>query len=199
MKNTFFFVFLCLVCSHQSFSLNKSDFDITEQSGLFKTGGIQTIYNYGNYLYRAEKTEISLITGGYFTIGTNKGQSVSDFDNNCGHPYALTSYPVIGIDGNWGKFDEIHSSLTNLSPNKIQDTLQVSFDQDNIVEIFFQMISGDNGEFGSLVEDIYNLALKIRWGVTSVEAVQEISSETTITLVEPDFSAPVFLRWEMSF
>ncbi|MBN2413555.1 VWA domain-containing protein [candidate division KSB1 bacterium] len=298
MKNTFFIVFLCLVCSHQSFSFNKSAFDMTEQPGLYKTGGIQTIYNYGNYFYRAEKTEMSLITGGYFTIGTNKGQSVSDFDNNCGitfgHPYAMTSYPVIGIDGNWGKFDEIHSSLTELSPNKIQDTLQVSFVQDNIVKIFFQMISCDNGEsiklvlklknidtqqhtfgsglvfdpslgkwgdgcfylgnslteqerlfeksainenleiwernsaaqglgikinftnkpdniiinnwanfynnreseFGPLAEKIYDLAVKMIWGETSVEPGQEISSETTVALVEPDFSAPVFLRWD---
>jgi len=295
MKKYIYFACLLFVCPNSLFSINKSDFDITEQHGLLKTGVTQTIYNYGNHLYRAEKTELSLITGGYFTIGTYKGQSVSDFDDLCGitfgHPYAMTSYPVIGIDGNWGKFDELHSSLLDLSPLKNHDTLQVFFVHNNIAEVLFQMISLQKGEtikivlkiknidsqkhtfgsglildpalgkwgdgrfyinhslveqeyliekssinanleiwernsaakgmgikidfnnkpdnvildnwsnfysgrkpeFGLLAEKIYDLAVKMLWEDTSVEPGQEISSETTVALVEPDFSAPVFI------
>ena len=56
MKKTIYIIFLYLICSHTSFSFDKSDFDIAEQHNLYKTGGIQSIYNYGNQVYSAERT-----------------------------------------------------------------------------------------------------------------------------------------------
>ena len=49
-----------------------------------------------------DKTGFSLLSDGYFTIGTTRGLSQDSLDNNCqitfGHPYALTSYPFFSID-----------------------------------------------------------------------------------------------------
>jgi Mg-chelatase subunit ChlD len=49
----------------------------------------------------------TIVDGGFFTIGTTGGTTTSALDDNCtityGHPYAKTSYPVVCIDGTWGK------------------------------------------------------------------------------------------------
>lgn len=50
-----------------------------------------------------DKTVFSLLSDGYFTIGTTNGLLQDSLDNNCqitfGHPYALTSYPFFSLDG----------------------------------------------------------------------------------------------------
>ena len=47
----------------------------------------------------------TLLSGGYFTLGTTGGVSETIFDDHCalsyGHTYAMTSFPVIAIDGIW--------------------------------------------------------------------------------------------------
>jgi len=50
-----------------------------------------------------ETTAFTLLSDGYFTIGTTNGLSAGTLDDNCqitfGHPFALTSYPYFSLDG----------------------------------------------------------------------------------------------------
>ncbi|HPN45831.1 MAG TPA: hypothetical protein PLP19_20265, partial [bacterium] len=95
---------ILVIFNSTSQAFDKSDYDITESQGLLKTT-TTAISNYGSHLATTAKLEYSLITGGYFTIGTLSGSSTSTLDDNCGisfgHPYAMTSYPLLGIDGAW--------------------------------------------------------------------------------------------------
>jgi Mg-chelatase subunit ChlD len=49
----------------------------------------------------------TLLRSGYFTLGTTGGLSPTGLDKQCGitfgHPYAMTSFPVLSIDGVWGR------------------------------------------------------------------------------------------------
>lgn len=50
-----------------------------------------------------ETTAFTLLSDGYFTIGTTSGLSAGTLDDHCqitfGHPFALTSYPFFTLDG----------------------------------------------------------------------------------------------------
>ena len=86
---------------------DKSQFDIPEtkvHQGLAK--GSATALS--GWKVTESVSEIAVLSGGYFTIGTTAGTSTSSLDNDCGilfgHPYAKTSYPFFQVDGKaWQK------------------------------------------------------------------------------------------------
>lgn len=61
-------------------------------------------------LINTDHLEASLLPGGYFTLGTFNGKSNSPLDDHrpllFGHPFAKTSYPLIKINGVWGKIEK---------------------------------------------------------------------------------------------
>ena len=61
-------------------------------------------------LINTDHLEASLLPGGYFTLGTFSGRSNSVLDDHCpllfGHPFAKTSYPLIKINGAWGRIEK---------------------------------------------------------------------------------------------
>src|SRR3990172_5226483 len=110
MKRLFFFWFsLCLV--FQARAVDKSEYDLQLSPGLHKSAS--SLAGYGHILLGNDVSEISLLSGGYFTIGTSKGIYTTDLDDLCnisfGHPYAKTSYPLLAVDGVWGEFDDFFS------------------------------------------------------------------------------------------
>lgn len=292
-------ILVILTLSLNVLAVEKTVYDLAEPRGLFKTVTTGVFANYGSHLATTEKLEYSLITGGYFTMGTLSGSSSSTLDDNCGisfgHPYAMTSYPLLGIDGSWEKFDLLHSPLDDLSPQKNQDTLRVHFTHNAVLVDFliaptqsgaalqlflnitntdtqnhscggalvFDPALGRNGdgalfvneqplavesvlsgaalnsslavyERNSLVKGmgvtlslpdkpsrliaanwpdilnnstpqhtitqakhLYDLVLKLVWDEINLNPGQARSLSATIALAEADFSAPVFLRWNL--
>jgi hypothetical protein len=141
-------VVLLLLFSAQLFALNKSDFDIiTSPNELAKTGSSMSGF-YGSRELSNSYTSYSMMTGGYFTLGTTNGLADSPFDDRCdltfGHPYALTSFPVIAIDGTWGRPDQFISNQTDLIPQQSGMMLSLEAAIDN-VGFTFQMNKLDDG------------------------------------------------------
>lgn len=102
---------------------HKSSFDI-HTSGLNKN-------NTGAELISAnDHTQITISEEGYFTAGTSKGVSALNSDDKCqityGHPYALTSYPLIALDGRWYRTGAQFNKNNEMIMRKRGDTLELS-------------------------------------------------------------------------
>jgi len=139
--------------------INKSKFDL-EKPGLAKSA----TSNSGPFDYRQinnETIELTLISGGYFTIGTNNGNSENRLDDNCsvtfGHPYAKTSYPVFSVDGSWYKFDEYFFSSSDFALSNSGDTLKVSATQLDLFTIEFLLIYDSDNQDIKLTNRIINV------------------------------------------
>ena len=104
--------------------------------------------------------EMSLIEGGYFTLGTLDGIDEGPLDDQCqlsfGHPYAKTSYPIIKVDGQWYRFDGFFTEAADIansenglswssrSPSGITAELALSSAQGSNVQLTLKL--GNSGE-----------------------------------------------------
>lgn len=127
---------------------DKSKFDLATvgaTNSLSKTAGI----GYEGQQLIKPIGEITLIQGGYFTLGINGGLSTSSLDDHCGitygHPYALTSYPIVAIDGTWGKIDTFFQILES-SPQRQNDSLKLSYMLPNWWQFNFTLSSDAIGQ-----------------------------------------------------
>jgi Mg-chelatase subunit ChlD len=93
-------------------------------------------------------SEMTLIKGGYFTIGTTQGVSTSNADDfnqiTFGHPYALTSFPMIYADSSWVKPGVLFNNYTQIL-SQSQDTLSVFFTDSTRFEARFLMVQQNAG------------------------------------------------------
>ncbi len=106
MKKKFLLI-LMTGCYFSVFAQVKSNLDLSfpenqiPDSQLSQTEGSRDL-NMEYELLENEKTAFSLLSDGYFTIGTTNGSPQESLDNHCqisfGHPYALTSYPFFSLD-----------------------------------------------------------------------------------------------------
>ena len=134
-------VFVLLSVVH-TVALDKSQFDISITPDESQGGALLAkSMHFGSQLLKNNVTEISLMTGGYFTIGTQHGVSETLFDDHCnltfGHPYALTSYPLLSIDGHSKRLDQWFQEWSPIAPQsdggrlfvqaQYQDKLQIEF------------------------------------------------------------------------
>ena len=106
MKN-FILLILMISCYFSGFGQKKSNLDLSfpenetthSQSSQIESSRSLT-FEYE--ILENDKTAFSLLSDGYFTIGTTNGLLQDGLDNNCqitfGHPYALTSYPFFILD-----------------------------------------------------------------------------------------------------
>jgi hypothetical protein len=146
MKNFITVAAFCLI----SFSLlgqSKKNFDLSSTSKdasdkLSMTNAI---------------SEMTLIKGGYFTVGTTGGMSslsADDFNQvSFGHPYALTSFPLIYADNAWMKPSDLFSNQTQIL-SKTTDTLSVFFTDSLRYEALFMLIQKNSG---GTIEFIFKL------------------------------------------
>ncbi|MBP6673286.1 MAG: hypothetical protein KA247_09060, partial [Bacteroidetes bacterium] len=85
----------------------KNRYDISDHSFAKSSGGVPFL----GWKVKQPLSEIAVLPGFFLTWGTVNGKSASALDNNTsilyGHPYAKTSYPVIAVDGNWKRADEM--------------------------------------------------------------------------------------------
>ena len=104
-KNILLILIIC--CYFSGFGQKKSNLDLRfPEDEIANSQSSQIITSRSlNIEYESlenDKTGFSLLSDGYFTIGTTNGLSQDSLDNNCqitfGHPYALTSYPFFSLD-----------------------------------------------------------------------------------------------------
>ncbi len=133
----------------QVFALNKADYDIIPKLAKNSATNNQ-INSYASAELELAFSEMSMISGGYFTLGTsNDGFSRSPFDNKqtltFGHPYAMTSYPLLSIDQSQGRMDELYPTTSDLYPSKTDSSLFINFINESNIEIIFEMVSHNDG------------------------------------------------------
>lgn len=159
IKKLLLFALMTSIFTTPGWSWDKSKFDIDvpkETSALKKAGGI----GYEGQVIKKTVSEATLIQGGYFTIGTNQGLSPTALDDHCGitfgHPYALTSYPTISIDGLWGKLDDFVDIFTS-QPSIQGDSLAIMYVSPNLIQLDFSIKPDNTGETITLTTTIKNL------------------------------------------
>ncbi len=141
-------VLMCLFAVHVH-AVDKSRYDLVLPGSLAKSTGHQLQgAGFGSQMLKGEIMQASLITGGFFTIGTHKGlDDDSALDDLCGitfgHPYAMTSFPLVNIDGNWLKPDEATATLSELHPQKAAGRLWIASSLDDLDFEFSLSFSGD--------------------------------------------------------
>ncbi len=128
-----------LLCNYLLFAQNnpikncysdpKSRFDISEHDNFFKSKSSSESSNSTWLANQSDVYQYTLMKGGYFTIGTNHGISESIFDDQCqitfGHPFALSSNPLITVDGHkYNPIEYLDNSDSKLV--RVADTLRYS-------------------------------------------------------------------------
>jgi Mg-chelatase subunit ChlD len=123
---------------------NKSQYDLQIRN-LAKSLAISSEISPEYLLTGSEYLEISLTNQGYFTIGTNSGASESTLDDNCqitfGHPYALTSFPVFSLDGNWYRFEDYFTQPESTALYQEAATLMLEGNNGSGLSISFSMVA----------------------------------------------------------
>jgi Mg-chelatase subunit ChlD len=150
---------LIILTTSSAWSWDKSKFDISiknESLALKKMVGV----GYDGQEIKQQVCEMTLIQGGYFTVGTNQGLSPTNLDDQCGitfgHPYALTSYPLLSIDGSWGK-PETFFNIFGSQPTVQGDSMFVSYLIDGSFQFLFSMKPESLGQKISLTCFLKNL------------------------------------------
>jgi Mg-chelatase subunit ChlD len=117
-----------------------------------------------NNFLQNDKYQITLISGGYFTLGTNSGASASTLDDNCqltfGHPYAKTSFPLFSIDGIWYKPDDFFNASSEIVLTKTSDTLKMTAVKPGIAELNIRLYFASEDHTVRLKSNITNLDSK---------------------------------------
>ncbi len=134
----FFLISIVFSQSKQAFDL---DLRTNEKSNeLAESNFINHIVTNNNSL------EYSLLEGAFFTLGTINGQSDSKFDDFCqltyGHPFALTSYPSLTVDGDTKKIADLFEGATSLLMEK-NDTLIIKYYKENYLGYTFKIFPED--------------------------------------------------------
>ena len=159
MRKKLLFVTLIFLISYPAWSQDKAKFDISinnEHKTLKKVNGL----GYVGQEIKKMVSEVTLVQGCYFTIGTNQGLSPNGLDDQCGvtfgHPYALTSYPLLSIDGNWGK-PELFFSLYDSFPRIQADSLFVSYEETDKFQLIFSLKPDSSGQKIAITSSLKNL------------------------------------------
>jgi Mg-chelatase subunit ChlD len=141
MKKTMVLL-IFMLCQHTFIhAVEKSDFDIelvNKSNSLLKSTDVP----FQGTSLSNDVMEVTLIEGAYFTIGTTNGTSDSDLDDKCGitfgHPFALTSHPILSIDSQRGKPEDFF--YTNGINSSIQDnSIFVEYTKNELYKFTFQL------------------------------------------------------------
>ncbi len=148
-----------LLLSSSIWAWDKTKFDLSvenEPHALKKTSDL----GYEGQELKRNVSEMTLIQGGYFTVGTNLGLTQTRLDDHCGitfgHPYALTSYPLLSIDGIWGKLDSF-LDIYDATPQLQGDSLVLNYTSNNAFQFQFSLKPNPSGQRITVTASLQNL------------------------------------------
>ena len=156
MKKTLILFIIISLCS---LAQNKSLYDIKKN---IADNNKNTISKLSTTTDEIENNFLSatILSDGYFTLGTTSGLSNNVLDDNCeitfGHPFAKTSFPFFSIDGNFFRLDEYFSPY-EISLEKNGDTLKVIASKASEISITFSIYFNTQGLAVILNQEIKNL------------------------------------------
>lgn len=153
-----------------SFSDPKSRFDISDLNNFFRSNSSTGSTTSSWLANQSDVFQYTLMKGGYFTIGTNRGTSESVFDDQCqityGHPFALSSNPLITVDGHqYSPIEYIDNTDSKLV--RIGDTLKYSVTLLNGIKTIFSLNLKGTGsiEMSYIVTNNTSSSHKIKLGL----------------------------------
>ncbi len=135
---------------------NKSMYDLGSPGGapLTKATGLD------RWTISGSVAAATIIEGGYFTLGTTAGASQLALDDNCGitfgHPYAKTSYPLLQIDGVWGRPEKFFAT-TGAAPRRAGDSLIMTYRLPGKYEVRLSVYLENGGAKVHLASQLTNL------------------------------------------
>ena len=203
-------LFLLLCCYASLYGFDKSAFDL-QLDRLAKTAtSVLSPTSYRSQSISNDIAELTMISGGFFTIGATDGSASTTWDDDCqitfGHPYAMTSYPLLAMDGTWQRLDGYFADDLELSPQvkdngltvkaTIKDLLQYSFSlnlseagNEVLVRLAVQNVSTAAHTFGlGLVIDP---ALGM-WGDGSAYITDFITEKTLLEMNQVPDQLPIY-------
>jgi hypothetical protein len=149
-------ILLIIFLTQTLFAQNKIKYDIIAQKS--QNGLAKVASDYNQSQISNSWLSATLISGGYYTVGTTNGLSAKKSDDNCqvtfGHPFAMTSYALFGIDGNWHKPDDY---LPVELPVNSTDELKISSSESGLFSEEFSIKILQDGKSISLTQKIKNL------------------------------------------
>ena len=163
MKKTLLLI-LMISCYFSGFAQKKSNLDLRIPEPEILNSQSSQVDGPENVAFEYEilendKTAFSLLSDGYFTIGTTNGLTPASLDDNCqitfGHPYALTSYPFFSLDGVVHHPELYFYATPGQLINQGDTLLGLNATDLEKIDFSFNMIQQNNG-------DIIRLHLKIK-------------------------------------
>jgi Mg-chelatase subunit ChlD len=140
-------------------AIEKSKYNLDSATGLKKGNSTSAVEGFGGHTISTTSSEVAMLDGGYFTIGTKSGMSTSTLDDNCGitfgHPFALTSYPVISLDGSVQKFDDFFGRVSSRLSG---DTLSVV--SESLLKASFSIVVTNEGRAFEMLFSLENMDTK---------------------------------------
>lgn len=217
MRKTLLLI-LMISCYFSGFGQKKSNLDLSfpeneiTHSQSSQTEGTRSL-TLEYEILENDKTAFSLLSDGYFTIGTTNGFPQDILDNNCqitfGHPYALTSYPFFSIDSVVHHPELYFYDAPRQLINQGDTLLGLQATDLEKIDFSFNMIQQNNGDIIRLhlrIQNIDTIPHNIGMGLLFDPAIglwgdgfafidgQLIQVDTTLQISIPD----IFDIWERS-
>jgi Mg-chelatase subunit ChlD len=132
-----------------SFAENKTKHDIVAAGNASSPGSMKILTGFGSgWTIRKGAGEASALLDGYYTIGTSRGLSKTPLDSatsiTFGHPYARTSYPLLFVDGTWGKLSDFFVTSAGTATS-VTDSLAFLYTLPAKLEARFVISMEDDG------------------------------------------------------
>ncbi|MGE5351204.1 MAG: VWA domain-containing protein [Acidobacteriota bacterium] len=204
---------LTLLVPLLTFAQEKAKYDLDFDKPL-KGRSSNSVMSLGGLEFKDGLVSMTLLKGGYFTLGTTGGISQSSLDDQCqltfGHPYAMTSYPVISLDGSWYKFDELFTNASEMQLQMKGDTLEISALKTGVISVRFAIFFQKADSTFRLKEEVTNLDTVSHktglgfvfdpalghWGDAALYMLQEFVKESKV-LASQEIPSEIML-WEKS-
>lgn len=171
MKKVFFVLVLFLISTVNGFDKMEFDILIDGAEGMPASFAKTSLSNTDYLMLSNSVSEMSMLSDGYFTIGTTNGNTTGLLDDQCqltfGHPYAMTSYIYFSIDGTVYHPERFfHNKSTELLIDG--DTLRLIATDPSLLEMKFDLIQQQNGETIEIqctLRNLDNIAHQIGAGI----------------------------------
>lgn len=151
---------LTLLVPFLTFAQDKANYDLNFGKQL-KGHAFSSVMSTGSLEHKDSLVSFTLLKGGYFTLGTNRGISQSSLDDQCqltfGHPFAMTSYPVFSLDGSWYRFDDLFTNPADAALSANSDTLKISALKAGVLSVKFSIFFQNSDSTFRLTEELTNL------------------------------------------
>lgn len=180
----------------------KNKFDISEPDKYFQANSVFKSSSDSWLANQSDSYQYTLMKGGFFTIGTNLGISDSLFDDQCqvtyGHPFAMSSNPLITVDGyTYNPVEFIYGASSFLEragdtlrysvilPNNITTRFSLNLNSRGNIEISYSASNNSSAAHTIKLGLLFDVALG-KWGDGNLYYNQAFVQNATAITDKPE-------------